>query len=106
MATQEAARIVQTPEVLDGKPRIRGRRISVDFLYTRVEEAGIDPHEVAEQHDLDVADVYFALAYYHDHPEEMAAIEAQREQRETQATERPDVALGPENSDAGDHRTE
>lgn len=106
MATQEAAHIVQTPEVLGGKPRIKGRRISVDFLYQRVEEAGIDPHEVAEQHDLNVADVYRALAYYHEHPEEMAAIEAQREEREEKAAERADTVLGPEFSDADKHRPE
>jgi hypothetical protein len=30
-------------------------------------------------YDLDVADVYHALAYYHDHPREMSDIEAERE---------------------------
>lgn len=99
MATQKGARIVRTPEVLGGKPRIEGRRISVEFCYHRVEEAGIDPHEVAEQHDLDVADVYRALAYYHEHPEEMAAVEAQREEREEQAAARSGVVAGPEDTD-------
>lgn len=96
MAKQEHARIVRTPEVLGGKPRIEGRRIGVLFLHHRVEEAGIDPHEVVEQHDLDVAAVYRALAYYHEHPEEMKEIETQRREREEQAADRSDVAVGPE----------
>lgn len=33
---------------------------------------------VADRHDVDVADVSRALAYYHDHPEEMRAVERQR----------------------------
>ena len=33
---------------------------------------------VADRYDLDVADVYHALAYYHDHPREMNAVEADR----------------------------
>jgi uncharacterized protein (DUF433 family) len=34
---------------------------------------------VADRYDLDVADVYHALAYYHDHPREMSDVEAERE---------------------------
>lgn len=99
MATQEGARIVKTPDVLDGKPRIEGRRISVDFLYARVEEAGIDPHQVADQHELEIADVYRALAYYHEHPDEMEALQVQRDEREERAKDRDDVILGPEDLD-------
>jgi len=102
MATQEPARIVKTSEVLDGKPRVEGRRLSVDFLYARVENAGIDPHEVAEQHDLNVADVYRALAYYHEHPEEMDDIRARREEREARAEARDDVATRPADLDTRD----
>lgn len=96
MASQRGARIVKTPEVLDGKPRIEGRRISVDFLHSRVEDAGVDPHVVADQHELAVADVYRALAYYHEHPEEMQAVHAQRETREHRIKQRDDVVVGPD----------
>lgn len=34
-----------------------------------VEEAGEAPKMVADRFALDIADVYVALAYYHDHPE-------------------------------------
>lgn len=56
-----------------GEPRLRGRRITVLDVYDRVETGGMAPDEFAETFRLDVADVYHALAYYHDHPEEMAS---------------------------------
>lgn len=76
MATGETRRIKR--EVLD-EPHIRGRRISVRQVYALVEEYGEAPEAVADRYDLDIADVYHALAYYHDHPREMAAVETERE---------------------------
>ena len=61
------------------EPHIRGRRISVRQVYALVEERGEDPEAVADQYDLDVADVYHALAYYHDHPREMRDVKQERE---------------------------
>lgn len=52
-----------------------------------VEEAGKSAHEVAEQFDLDVADVYAARQYYHTHPREMAAAARTRREREATARE-------------------
>lgn len=34
---------------------------------------------VADRYDLDVADLYHALAYYHDHPGEMREVSDKRE---------------------------
>ena len=62
-----------------GEPHIRGRRISVRQVAALVEERETDPETVADRFDLDVADVYHALAYYHDHPGEMQAVERERE---------------------------
>lgn len=73
---QQSARIVR--EVHD-EPHIRGSRITVRYVYERVHGRGLRPETVSEQHDLDLADVYHALAYYHDHPEEMRAVKRQRE---------------------------
>ncbi|GEM_PF-3988050 len=42
---------------------------------------------------MDVVDVYRALAYYHENPEEMAEIQARREQRHEDATDDPNVAI-------------
>lgn len=95
MATQKGARIVSTPDVLDGKPRVEGRRVGVYFLHERVEGRGLSPQTVADRHDLDVADVYRALAYFHEHPEEMAAIRDERERRLDEAKDDPNVVTGP-----------
>ena len=64
---------------LMSEPHIRERRISVRQVYALVEEHGENPEAVADRYDLDVADVYHALAYYHDHPREMHDVEHERE---------------------------
>jgi len=69
-------RIVQE---LHDEPHLEGRRITVQFIKMQVEDRGLAPRTVADRHDVNVADVYRALAYYHDHPEEMRAVERQRE---------------------------
>ncbi|MFC6862814.1 DUF433 domain-containing protein [Halomicroarcula sp. GCM10025817] len=76
MAERESRRIAHE---LMSEPHITDRRISVRQVYALVEERGVDPEAVADRYDLDVADVYHALAYYHDHPREMSDIEAERE---------------------------
>ena len=77
MAERDARRIAHH---LLSEPHIRGRRISVRQIYALVEERGEDAEAVADRFDLDVADVYHALAYYHDHPREMLEVEARRDE--------------------------
>jgi len=77
---------------LHDEPHLRGRRLTVRFIHGRVEGRGLDPGTVADRHDLDVADVYQALAYYHDHPEEMSEVERRR--RET-IEQHEDDLVGP-----------
>jgi len=43
------------------------------------EELGRSPADVAEGYDLDVAAVYLALAYYHEHTEEMTGVRERRD---------------------------
>lgn len=69
-------RIVQE---LHDEPHLEGRRITVLCIKKQVEERGLDPRTVADRNDLDVADVYRALTYYHDHPGEMRRIERERQ---------------------------
>lgn len=71
-------RIVTTPDVLDGEPRIDGRRIGVRLIHALVERKELMPWTVADRYDLDVADVYLALAYYDEHPSEMASLGRKR----------------------------
>jgi len=64
---------------LMGEPHIAGRRIPIRQVRALVEEGGEDATAVADRFDVDVADVYHALAYYHDHPREMHEIKRERE---------------------------
>ncbi|WP_136687857.1 DUF433 domain-containing protein [Halorhabdus amylolytica] len=67
--------IVSTAEVLDGAPRIDGRRIGVHHIAKRIIDAGESTEQVAADYDLDIADVYRALVYYYDNPDEMRTVQ-------------------------------
>jgi uncharacterized protein (DUF433 family) len=75
MPERQVARIER--ELMD-EPHIAERRVSVRQIHALVEERGLDPEAVADRYDLDVADVYHALAYHHDHPREMQAVNKTR----------------------------
>lgn len=71
--------VTKTPGVCGGKACIAGTRIRVlDVLYQH--ELGKAPAEIAAVwHGVSVPDVYDALAYAYDHPDEIAAVrEAER----------------------------
>jgi uncharacterized protein (DUF433 family) len=84
--------IVCTPDTCGGKPRIAGTRIQVKHLAIMHERQKMSPRRiVSEFPHLTLADVYAALAYYHDHRESInAEIAADREwyeeQREKQSS--------------------
>jgi uncharacterized protein (DUF433 family) len=61
------------------EPHIEGSRVTVLHIHERVENRGLRPETVAERLNLDLADVYDALAYYHRNPEEMQAVEERRQ---------------------------
>ncbi|VXD24392.1 conserved hypothetical protein [Planktothrix serta PCC 8927] len=61
-----------TPDVCGGKPRIAGHRIKVQDIVIWSEEMGMSPDEILYHYpSITLADVYAALAYYHDHREEI-----------------------------------
>lgn len=60
-----------TPDVLGGKPRITGRRISVQNIVIWHERMGMSADDIATNYDLSMADVYAALAYYFDNQTEI-----------------------------------
>ena len=64
--------IVSEAGVMGGQPRIEGRRISVLQIVGWIHEEGMDPETVATEFDLDLPDIYRALAYYYDNVEEMS----------------------------------
>lgn len=77
---QRGSQIV-SDSALGGEPRIAGRRIGVLQVYEEVEAGGLTPRGFADRYDLEVAAVYRALAYYHEHPKEMTAVRDQRDRR-------------------------
>lgn len=76
MAEPETRKIAHD---LMSEPHVAGHRVSVRQISALVEKRGVDPETVADRFDIDMAAVYHALAYYHDHPREMSDIEAERE---------------------------
>lgn len=61
--------IEQTPGLRSGKPHIKGTRVTVADVVLWTEQ-GMSPDElVTEFPQLSLADVYAALAYYHDNRE-------------------------------------
>jgi uncharacterized protein (DUF433 family) len=78
------------------EPHIRDRRITVSHIHAMAEERGLDAQTVADRFDLTVSDIYHALAYYHDHPEEMRAVEEHRRELHETAEEDPRIIIGPE----------
>ncbi|MBD2678702.1 MULTISPECIES: DUF433 domain-containing protein [Nostoc] len=61
-----------TPDVCGGKPRIAGHRIRVQDIVIWHEQMGMSPDEILYHYpSISLADIYAALAYYHDHREEI-----------------------------------
>lgn len=60
-----------TPGVCGGKPRIAGHRIRVQDVVLWTEDGQSADEIVTGFPQLSLADVYAALAYYHDHREQI-----------------------------------
>lgn len=72
MATKSLdQRIVRTPDICGGKPRIAGHRITVQNIAVWHDRLGWSADEIASEYDLELADIYAALAYYFAHREEI-----------------------------------
>jgi uncharacterized protein (DUF433 family) len=66
-----SASIEITPGTCGGKPRIAGHRIRVQDIALWTEEGRSADEIVADFPQLSLSDVYAALAYYHEHREEI-----------------------------------
>jgi uncharacterized protein (DUF433 family) len=60
-----------TPGVVGGKPRIAGRRITVQNIVIWHEWMGLSADEIATDYNLALAEIYAALAYYFNNPQEI-----------------------------------
>lgn len=56
-----------TPGTTGGKPRIAGRRITVQDVAIWIERLGKSVDEICAEYELAPAEVHAALAYYCDH---------------------------------------
>lgn len=98
MAETASGRIVTE---LHDEPHIEGRRVTVRRVQGLVEGAGTPPVEAAEELDLDLADVYAALHYYHTHPKEIEEVERRRDDRLQEAKDVGAKSLAEYNEDGG-----
>lgn len=103
--------IVSTPDTCGGKPRIAGSRIRVKDVVIWHERQGMTASEIVSKWPhLTLSGVYAALAYYHDHREEInAEIAADQAWYEEQKAKAPSLlreklkeAKGLEGKDASD----
>jgi uncharacterized protein (DUF433 family) len=63
--------IVSTPDVCEGRPRITGKRFSVEQIATLTKE-GLSPQQILREYDfLTLAEVHAALAHYYANQEQI-----------------------------------
>lgn len=63
--------IVSTPDICRGRPRITGKRFSVEQIATLTKE-GLSPQQILYEYDfLTLAEVYAALAHYYANQEQI-----------------------------------
>jgi uncharacterized protein (DUF433 family) len=63
----DRVRIVSTPDICGGRPRIDGHRIQVEDIAIWHERMGMSPDEIVSEYpSITLADVHAALAYYHE----------------------------------------
>lgn len=87
---QNTGTIVQ--ELMD-ESHIEGHRVSVRRIHALIKERGLTPEEVADKLNLDIADVYRALAYYHDHPRKMHQVEQKHKKRVQDSLKQSGIAV-------------
>jgi uncharacterized protein (DUF433 family) len=70
----DRVRIVSTPGVCGGRPRIDGHRITVEDVAIWHERLGMSPDEIVSAYPtITLSDVHAALAYYYEHRAELDA---------------------------------
>jgi uncharacterized protein (DUF433 family) len=72
-------RIVKTPDILHGKPRIEGTRIGIFQVGELVRRHDWSLEDVTREFDLDREQAEAALDYYEGHPELVETLRAQHE---------------------------
>jgi len=74
LLSADRVRVVCTPGVRGGKPRIDGHRITVADVAVWYERMGMSPDEIVVAYPtITLSDVHAALAYYYEHREQIDA---------------------------------
>lgn len=60
-----------TPDIVGGKPRIAGSRITVQNIAIWHERMGMSADEISAEYNISLADVFAALAFYFDYRQEI-----------------------------------
>lgn len=63
--------ITKNKEVCGGSPRIDGTRIRVMDVVEKYEFLGYSPEKIAEAFGISISQVFGALYYYHENPNEI-----------------------------------
>jgi uncharacterized protein (DUF433 family) len=70
----DRVRIVSTPGICGGRPRIDGHRIQVEDIAIWHERMGMSPDQIVSEYpSITLADVHAALAYYYENRERIDA---------------------------------
>ncbi len=72
-------RIVKTPDILHGKPRVEGTRVGIFQIGELVCRQDWSLEEVSHEFDLDIQEAKAALDYYEAHLELVETLRAQHE---------------------------
>lgn len=86
--------IVSDESIRSGAPRVEGTRITVLDVKRRVIDHGEDPHVVAGEYDLSMAQLFHALAFYYDHRDEFEEREREGEAARREGERRTREHLG------------
>ncbi|WP_368410844.1 DUF433 domain-containing protein [Halomarina pelagica] len=90
MGAEATARVVKTPDVLHGKPRIEGTRIGVFAIGESIRRSGQTGEGVLDGYpDLSHEQVIAALEYYDEHSEAMDILRTQREANRRRVERQP-----------------
>jgi uncharacterized protein (DUF433 family) len=90
----DRVRIVSTPGICGGRPRIDGHRITVEDVAIWHERMGMSPDEIVSAYpSITLTDVHAALAYYYEHRERIdeAIADGQRVVAELKAQAPPSL---------------
>jgi uncharacterized protein (DUF433 family) len=90
----DRVRIVSTPGVCGGRPRIDGHRITVEDIAIWHERLGLSPDEIVSGYPtISLSDVHAALAYYYEHREriDQAILDGERFVEELKAKSPPSL---------------